>query len=391
MELKEGYKQSEVGVIPKDWELSQLDSVSSITSGKRLPLGRSLTDQETAHPYIRVTDMGRGTVDLDEIRFVPADVFPSIKQYRIYKEDIYISVAGSLGMVGKVPAEIDGANLTENADRISDITCSRDFLLYVLMSPLVQDVIDSIQTVGAQPKLALTRIRKFSIPLPPTKAEQEAIAEALSDADALIESLEQLIAKKRQIKQGAMQELLTGKKRLPGFSGEWEVKTLGALLTIGHGRSQHAVEDSSGDYPILATGGQIGRANKYLYDRPTVLIGRKGTIDRPQYMDTPFWSVDTLFYSIIHEPNDAKFLFYRFCLIPWRQHNEASGVPSLNAATIESLEILAPQPDEQTAIATILSDMDAEIAALETKLAKARQVKQGMMQELLTGNIRLIS
>ena len=179
MELKEGYKQTEVGVIPEDWELNQLDSISSVTSGKRLPLGRSLTDKETPHPYIRVTDMGGGTVDLNGIRFVPEDVFPSIKNYRIYKEDIYISVAGSLGMVGKIPAELNGANLTENADRISGISCSRDFLLYILMSPLVQDVIDSIQTVGAQPKLALARIRKFSIPLPPTKAEQEAIAEAL--------------------------------------------------------------------------------------------------------------------------------------------------------------------------------------------------------------------
>jgi type I restriction enzyme S subunit len=94
---------------------------------------------------------------------------------------------------------------------------------------------------------------------------------------------------------------------------------------------------------------------------------------------------------LILEPNNAKFLFYRFCLIDWKQHNEASGVPSLNAKTIERIEIVIPLvPAEQTAIASILSDMDAEIAALEARLAKVRHLKQGMMQELLTGRIRLV-
>lgn len=228
------------------------------------------------------------------------------------------------------------------------------------------------------------------VPFPPSLEEQEAIATALSDADALIESLEQLLAKKRQIKQGAMQELLTAKRRLPGFEGEWSKRSIGDLLSIRHGKAQKAVEVADGPYPILATGGQIGTANRFLYDKPSVLIGRKGTINQPQFMDTPFWTVDTLFYSEVKAPNSAKFLFYRFCLIDWMQYNEASGVPSLNARTIEAVEILCPDPDEQTAIATILSDMDADISALEARLAKARAIKRGMMQELLTGRIRLI-
>jgi type I restriction enzyme S subunit len=187
-----------------------------------------------------------------------------------------------------------------------------------------------------------------------------------------------------------MQALLTGKQRLPGFRDEWQMRKVGELLSIMHGKSQHAVEDERGLYPILATGGQIGVASCFLYDKPSVLIGRKGTINRPQFMDQPFWSVDTLFYSVICEPNVAKFLFYRFCLIDWMQYNEASGVPSLNARTIEQVELKVPEADEQTAIATILTDMDAQLAALETRLGKTRQLKQGMMQELLTGRIRLI-
>lgn len=184
-----------------------------------------------------------------------------------------------------------------------------------------------------------------TVPIPrPTRAEQEAIAGALSDADAWIESLEKLIEKKRAIKQGTMQALLTppdqpGHQRLPGFDGEWEVAPLGKVLSIRHGRSQKDVATQYGCYPILATGGTIGRTDSSLHPGPSVLIGRKGTIDKPQFMARPFWSVDTLFYSEIREQNCAKFVFYRFCLVEWSRHNEASGVPSLNAYTIEAIEL----------------------------------------------------
>jgi type I restriction enzyme, S subunit len=209
-----GHKHTEVGLIPADWEVKPLDSTAFVTSGKRLPLGHSLTEHETPHPYIRVTDMRPGTVSFSDLKFVPTDAFPAIKRYRIFKDDIFISVAGTLGIVGKVPPKLDGANLTENADRITNITCSQDYLLHVLMSPLIQNTINSLQTVGAQPKLALTRIRKFDIPLPPTKAEQEGIATILSDMDAEVAGLEAKLAKARQIKEGMVQELLTGRIRL---------------------------------------------------------------------------------------------------------------------------------------------------------------------------------
>lgn len=170
---------------------------------------------------------------------------------------------------------------------------------------------------------------------------------------------------------------------------DWEVKPLGAALTIRHGKSQHAVSDENGPYPILATGGQIGTANKFLYNKPSVLIGRKGTINKPQFMSVPFWTVDTLFYSEISDFNDARFLYYLFLRIDWSQYNEASGVPSLNARTIESIDVQIPHFDEQRAIAEALSDADALIAALQRLIDKKRAIKQGTMQALLTGRQRL--
>jgi type I restriction enzyme, S subunit len=264
-----------------------------------------------------------------------------------------------------------------NKDHLDPIFCS-----YLLRSPNIHSQISSKGQGVVRANIGQKELSKVKIFIP-SKSEQKAIARALSDIDALIESLDRLLTKKRQIKQGAMQELLRSK-------GGWKKKYIGDVLTISHGRSQHEVVDENGAYPILASGGEIGRAKKYLYNKPSVLIGRKGTIDKPQYMDQPFWTVDTLFYSVIHEPNDAKYIFYQFCLIPWREYNEASGVPSLNARTIHSIEITLPPPEEQIEIATILSDMDAEIDSIEAKLTKTRQIKQGMMHELLTGRIRLV-
>ncbi len=154
-------------------------------------------------------------------------------------------------------------------------------------------------------------LHEIPIKLPP-EPEQRAIANALSEVDALISALDRLIAKKRDLKQAAMQELLTGRRRLPGFSGEWGTERLRNVLRVRHGKSQRGVIATNGMYPILATGGEIGRTNEYLYAKPSVLIGRKGTIDTPQFVDTPFWTIDTLFFCEIFDGTEPKFMFYIF-------------------------------------------------------------------------------
>lgn len=170
---------------------------------------------------------------------------------------------------------------------------------------------------------------------------------------------------------------------------DWEVRQVGDILKVKHGKSQHQVVDENGQYPILATGGEIGRANQYLFDKPSVLIGRKGTIDRPQYIETPFWSIDTLFYTEISRKAIAKYIYYLFDRIDWYSYNEASGVPSLNASTIEKINIPLPPLQEQKAIAKVLSDVDELITSIEELIDKKQKIKQGMMQLLLTGKKRL--
>ncbi|ABW66059.1 restriction endonuclease subunit S [Desulfosudis oleivorans] len=374
-----GYKQTEVGVIPEDWEVKPLAFVVKYTNGKAHE--QSITDSGN---FVVVNSKFISTEGIirkfAQMRFCPAEkgdvlmVMSDVPNGRAIAKCFWVDCEDTYTVNQRIcvlnPCGIDGKLLYYKLDR----------------NPFYLTFDDGAK----QTNLRKEDVLSCPLSIPNTEAEQRAIAAALSDVDALLDGLDRLIAKKRDLKQAAMQQLLTGQTRLPGFKGEWEIKRLGDVLMVRHGKSQRGISVSDGKYPILASGGEIGRTNTCIYDKPSVLIGRKGTIDSPQYVDSPFWTVDTLFFTEISTEANAKFIFSKFSIIPWRTYNEASGVPSLNAKTIENIEIFLPSPTEQTAIAQVLSDMDAEIAALEQRRNKTRDIKQAMMQELLTGKTRLV-
>ncbi len=386
MEIQKGFKKTEVGLIPADWDLKNI--IENSTLKARIGWqGLTVAEYLNKGDYFLITgtDFVDGKIKWDTCHYVNKIRYAQDKNIQVKIGDILITKDGTIGKVAYVD------RLPLNATLNSGVFVIRPkgniylplFLFYIFNSFYFRDFLNNLVAGSTIIHLYQKDFVSFSFPLPPTKAEQTAIAEALNDADALIAELEKLIAKKKAIKQGAMQELLKPKDG-------WEVKKLGDVLKVRHGKSQKEVAADNGAYPILASGGVIGRAQAFLYNKPSVLIGRKGTIDEPQYMDTPFWSVDTLFYTEIYHGYNAKFIFYMFNLIDWYSYNEASGVPSLNAKTIELIEKQFPAYEIQTHIAQILSDMDTEIEALEKKLDKYKMLKQGMMQNLLTGKIRLV-
>lgn len=273
---------------------------------------------------------------------------------------------------------------------------------------------------SGQPLITGTQIKNLVIPTPPTKAEQEAIAEALDDADALIEFLNQLIAKKRQIKQGAMQELLTGKRRLPGFSGEWEAKRLGDLgstyggLTgktkadFGEGSSRYitfmnvmsnAVIDCGIFEPVRVFSTE---SQNRVIKGDLFFNGSSETPEEVGLCSVLAESVNDVYLNSFcfgfrfrdGAKADGLYFAYYFRSREGREllKSLAQGATRYNLSKTALLKVAFPLPsqEEQTAIATVLSDMDTEIAALESRLTKTRQIKQGMMQELLTGRIRLL-
>lgn len=323
------------------------------------------------------------------------------------------STFGKTAVVQNLPEK---ATLNPQVVVFKRILVDNHFLGYMMAFPIIQKQISAAVVGGALPTLSQNLVARFAVPIPPTKAEQDAIAEALSDADALIASLERLIAKKRQIKQGAMQELLTGQKRLPGFVGEWEKKRLGELGRFLKGSGVKKDEANSGDLPCIRYG------EIYTHHDDYVKAYNSRISSEVAATATPLKQGDLLFAGsgetkteigkcvafvddieayaggdiVILRPAGINSIFmgYYCNTLPVVAQKASKGqgdaVVHIAASALGSIDVSIPTLEEQTAIAAILSDMDAEITALEMRLAKAREVKQGMMQELLTGRIRLI-
>lgn len=168
---------------------------------------------------------------------------------------------------------------------------------------------------------------------------------------------------------------------------EWEIKSLKDIVSICYGKSQKEVEKEDGKYKILGTGGVIGRTDDYLWNEPSVLIGRKGTIDRPQYIEEPFWTVDTLFYTKLNNGFLAKWLYYYLNKIDLKKYNEATGVPSLSVSILNNIKVITPPQLEQQKIADILSTVDEQIEQTDALIEKTKELKKGLMQRLLTKGI----
>lgn len=191
----------------EEWESKSIKDIADVKGGKRIPKGYSLLNENTGHPYITVSDMNRSySIDSTKIKYVPLEVVDTIKRYTITDKDVFISVAGTLGIIGKIPTEFNGANLTENADKLTNLKCHQDFLIYLLDSGYLAELIESTATTSAQPKLALYAIEQLEIQIP-CLAEQTKIANFLSTIDQKIEVTSQQIEQAKQWKKGLLQQM----------------------------------------------------------------------------------------------------------------------------------------------------------------------------------------
>lgn len=415
MEVKHGFKQAEVGVIPEDWSVTPLgrliSSVEYGSSAKSKPVGDT--------PVLRMGNLQGGKLDWEDLVF--SDDESEIRKYTLHSGDVLFNRTNTIDLVGKTaiykgerPAIFAGYLIRIKADKTA---LDSRFLNYVLNAEFSRKHSAKVLSVAVgQANINGQKLKTYPIPLPPTKPEQEVIADALSDADAVIDSLEQLAAKRRHLKQGAMQELLTGRKRLPGFTGKWEVKRLDDCLL---GRPEYGINAPAVQYSDLLPAyiritdiSQYGRfesnprvsvkaasAQQYFLSEGDLVFARTGaSVGKSYRYDGRDGPLVFAGFLIRVRPNPEKllpaFLGAFATTTPYwnwvRLMSMRSGQPGINGNEYAQLPIRMPEVAEQLAITTILSDMDAEIAAIERKLAKARQVKQGMMQDLLTGRIRLI-
>jgi len=385
MELitKQGYKQTEVGLIPEDWSVEPIGDLASISTG-----GSDTQDRidDGAYPF-----------------FVRSQTIERINQFSFDGEAILTSGDG-VG-VGKifhyVNCKFDYHQRVYNIHNYRNDVAGK-YLFFQFSTNFFERVM-AMTAKSSVDSVRREMIADMQIPIPPTLTEQKAIATALSDVDALIASLEQTITKKKAIKQGAMQQLLTpphkGGKRLPGFSGEWETRNIGDIFKIMAGgeldKSNFSrVKSEEYKYSIYANSlvneGRYGYTRNPKFNEKSVTVTARGSLGHAEYRKEPF---DAIVRLLVLEP---MFKLYGFFFSEYINNKiefayESTGVPQLTAPQISKYEVSFPKGlEEQKSIAQILSDMDAEITQLETKKEKYQAIKQGMMQELLTGKTRLI-
>ncbi len=414
MEVKAGYKQTEVGVIPEDWEVKPLKHISPSQSVGLVINPSTYYDDAGTVPILVGSNIKQNAINWEAARRITDASNRLIAASRLVAGDLVTVRVGEPGVTAVVPPEIDGCNCASMMIVRQHHTFDSLWLCYVMNSRGGLAQVEHVQYGTAQKQFNISDAIDFSYPVP-SKAEQETIAEALSDADALIESLEQLITKKRQLKQGAMQELLTGKKRLPGFSGEWEVVNSGDIGRFrgGSGFPTKFQGSTSGEYPFFKVSDMNNEGNETFMEiannrisetlrkqlgaiafpahsivfakvGAAIFLERKKILSQASCLDN---NMAAFVFDL--DRADCRFIHYMLLNTKLGELVSMTALPSLSGSVLAGIGLVLPSPAEQTAIAEILSDMDAEIAALETKLAKARDIKQGMMQELLTGRIRI--
>jgi len=391
--MKPGYKQTEVGVIPEEWEVNPLEAVCSMKSGE----GITAAQIDQYSPYSCYGGNGiRGFTS----RYTHDGSFALIGRQGALCGNV-------VGVTGKFFASEHAVVVTPRQG--TDI----QFLTYVLGKMQL----NRLSEASAQPGLSVIKLLKLPIGAPRSQAEQRAIATALSDVDELLIGLPQLIAKKRDLKQAAMQQLLTGKTRLPGFSGKWEVKRLGDVGSFQKGKGVTKDQTLTGAIPCVRYGEiythhdtTIRKFNSWisfevaatatLLKYGDILFAGSGETKKEIGKCVSFVH-DIEAYAggdiVILRPTNSNPLFLGYYLntedINRQKASRGQGdaVVHITGSALSRIQVTLPPLPEQTAIAEVLSDMDAEISTLETRLEKTRALKQGMMQELLTGRIRLIS
>lgn len=386
MELKNGYKQTEIGIIPCDWKVDIVKNIAQIKTGSKNTQDRI---ENGFYPF-----------------YVRSQTIERINSYS-YDGEAILTAGDGVG-VGKVIHYVNEKfDCHQRVYRISDFISSvNGYYFYLYFSNNFYNRMMQMTAKSSVDSVRMEMIADMQIPLPPTIKEQTAIATALSDTDTWINGLEQLLGKKRQIKQGAMQELLQPKEG-------WEVKKLGEIATIVRGASPRPIEDPiwfDKSSPIgwvrisdvtksskfltktIQKLSSSGVKNSRLVDSNSLIMSICATVGRP---------ILTTFNVCIHDgfvvfrnPQIEKvYLYYYLTFIEadWSKNGQTGSQMNLNTNIINNTMVPFPKSiEEQTRIASILSDMDAELEQVEIKLNKAKQLKQGMMQELLTGRIRLV-
>jgi type I restriction enzyme S subunit len=411
MEVRPGYKQTEVGVFPEEWAIEPLGKRAIFRTG---PFGSALHKSDYTHdgiPVVNPMHIVEGKIEPTRTMTITEQAAKNLSDFRMKPGEIVIGRRGDMGRCAVVQKHQLGWVCGTGSMIIRPLNSDPEFLQRVLSSPRAISAIEDSSVGSTMINLNQASLAGVKIQSPPLH-EQRAIAAALSDVDALLDGLDRLVAKKRDLKQAAMQQLLTGRSRLPGFSGKWEEKRLGELAKIQRGASPRPIDspvwfdqNSSVGWvrisDVTCSGMFLNETTQRLsslgvrHSRPvatgSLIMSICATVGRPIIT-----KIDVCIHDgfVVFDNLEAHQLFVYYVLKwiepDWTRHGQTGSQMNLNTGLINGTVIKLPLRDEQTAIAAVLSDMDAELSVLEARRDKTRALKQAMMQELLTGKTRLV-
>jgi type I restriction enzyme S subunit len=424
MEVKPGYKQTEVGIIPEQWNVKTLGSLTSLLTNGFVGIATSAyVESDDGVTYIQGYNIQENDFNLHGIKRVSKAFHARNQKSCLQPGDLLTIQTGDIGVTAVVPPTLAGANCHALViSRFDKRVSEPNYYCQYFNSERGRIAFKVIETGSTMKHLNCGDMKRLLLPSPPVQ-EQRAIAEALGDVDALLGALDQLIAKKRDLKQAAMQQLLTGQTRLPGFHGDWEMKRLGDAGKCLRGVSYSGDNDlSPHDTPctkrllrsnnvqdavvvteevqfvnsVRVSTHQLLKKDDILIcmaNGSKALVGKAGLFGVDDGYAYTFGAFMGCFRTDSAKSHPA-FIFYLFQTGRYRNYINnllaGSSINNLRPISIDSLEFSIPPLPEQNAIAEVLSDMDAELAALEQRRAKTRALKQGMMQQLLTGRTRLV-
>ncbi|TXJ24962.1 MAG: restriction endonuclease subunit S [Chitinophagaceae bacterium] len=411
MEVKKGYKQTEIGMIPSDWEVKRLGELGRFSKGQGIKKDEA---QSGDIPCIRYGEIytKHDNVIKEFYSFISPSVAKTAKKIR--QGDILFAGSGETKEeIGKCVANTISAEAYAGGDIVILSPLNADPLLlgYLLNSPPIAKQKSSKGQGDAVVHISAKGLKGVVVSLPKTKSEQSAIAAVISETDSLITNLEKLIAKKEAIKKGTLEALLTGKKRLPGFSEKWKYKTLGEIGECIIGLTYTPSNVSESGLLVLRSSNiknnsisfddsvyvSIDVPEKLITIKGDLLIcvrnGSRNLIGKCAIIDTQaanqtFGAFMSVFRSVY---NDFIFHVFQSNIIKKQiDENIGATINQITNKNLNSFKIPFPDKEEQSAITEVLNDLSKETAQLEEKLAKCKQLKTGLMSQLLTGKIRLL-
>lgn len=414
--MKPGYKKTEVGVIPKEWDVDLFENVTDlITCG--IAATPVYVSESGGYPFLSSTNIKEGRIVWAEYKHIGA-----VLHHQLYRNnppkrgDILYSRVGTIGEAAIIDVDFAFSIYVSLTLIKPKKYLDSSFLMQLLNSaPYKKRAKDQVYLGGGVGNLNVEVVRKYPI-IVPQLAEQRAIAAALSDVDSLISGLDQFITKKRDMKQATMQHLLTGRQRLPGFSGKWAVKQLGDLGIFSKGKGIRKDDVVAEGFPCIRYGEIYTKHSDYirkfysfiparvakesqLLSRGDLLFAGSGETAEEIGKCVAFLGDEEAYAGgdiVIFTPINQNSMYLGYLMnhssisSQKARMGQGDAVVHISAKNLGDMKLNIPPLEEQIAIATVLSDMDAEIAALEQKREKTRALKQGMMQELLTGRIRII-